>query len=218
MSYTAMNGVAVPGRDDAPIRHASHPASERLRGRGGGKPSALQQSERIAGRYGAGRVLTAGLGARWLLLACLACLGHSQAPWAGVEVLVAFSLVQMVWPLLAVSANALSVELVPAARGESIGLFNAATAVASSLESAIGESSSAFTGFQRWPPAPSSPREWGFGSRRPGSARRPMPSATAQRRLRHASQAALARRGPCRGRIECDFRPRGSQAKHCRRR
>jgi MFS family permease len=53
-------------------------------------------------------------------------------------VLIAFSLVQMVWPLLAVSANALSVELVPAARGESVGLFNAATAVASSLGSAIG--------------------------------------------------------------------------------
>jgi predicted MFS family arabinose efflux permease len=92
----------------------------------------------FAGRQGAGRVLTAGLGARLILLACLACLGLSQARWAGGAVLVAFSLVQMVWPLLAVSANALSVELVPAARGESVGLFNAATAAASSLGSAIG--------------------------------------------------------------------------------
>ena len=140
ISYTAMNGVAVlfpvvmthqyalPAILPATAYAVGVAASLLLYGR----VSAL------AGRHGAGRVLSAGLGARWILLACLTGLGLSQAPWAGIAVLVVFGLIQMIWPLLAVGANALSVELVPAARGESVGLFNAATAAASSLGSAIG--------------------------------------------------------------------------------
>jgi MFS family permease len=140
ISYTAMNGVAVlfpVVMTHQYVMPAIFPASAYAVG----VAASLLLYRRVsafAGRRGAGRVLTAGLGARWLLLACLACLGLSQAAWAGGAVLVAFSLVQVVWPLLSVSANALSVELVPAARGESVGLFNAATAVASSLGSAIG--------------------------------------------------------------------------------
>ena len=140
ISYTAMNGVAVL----FPVvmtRHYAMPAILPASAYAVGVAASLLLYGRVsvlARRHSAGRVLTIGLGARWLLLACLACLGLSQAPWAGVGVLVAFSLVQMVWPLLAVSTNALSVELVPGARGESVGLFNATTAVASSLGSAIG--------------------------------------------------------------------------------
>jgi MFS family permease len=140
ISYTAMNGVAV--LFPVVITHQyAMPAILPASAYAVGVAASLLLYRGVsvfAGRYGAGRVLTAGLDARWILLACLACLGLSHALWAGVAVLVAFSLVQMIWPFLAVSANALSVELVPAARGESVGLFNAATAVASSLGSAIG--------------------------------------------------------------------------------
>jgi MFS family permease len=140
ISYTAMNGVAVL----FPVvmtRQYTMPAILPASAYAVGVAASLLLYRRVsafAGRQGAGRVLIAGLGVRWLLLACLACLGLSQAFWSGRAVLVVFSLVQLVWPLLAVSANALSVELVPTARGESVGLFNAATAVASSLGSAIG--------------------------------------------------------------------------------
>jgi MFS transporter, DHA1 family, tetracycline resistance protein len=140
ISYTAMNGIAVLFPVVMTHQYAMAailPASAYAVG----VAASLLLYRRVslfAGRQGAGRVLTAGLGARLFLFACLACLGLSQAPWAGGAVLVAFSVVQMVWPLLAVSANALAVELVPAARGESVGLFNAATAVASSLGSALG--------------------------------------------------------------------------------
>jgi MFS family permease len=140
ISYTAMNGIAVLFPVVMTHQYAM-PAILPASAYALGVAASLLLYRRVslfAGRQGAGRVLTAGLGARLILLACLACLGLSQARWAGGAVLVAFSLVQMVWPLLAVSANALSVELVPAARGESVGLFNAATAAASSLGSAIG--------------------------------------------------------------------------------
>ena len=51
--------------------------------------------------------------------------------------LVGFALIQLVWPLLAVAANSLSVRLAPTARGESVGLFNAATSLAASVGSAL---------------------------------------------------------------------------------
>lgn len=149
ISYTAMNGIAVlfpVVMTHQYLMPAILPASAYAVG----VALSLLLYRRVgvfAGHQGAGRVLTTGLGVRWLLLACLACLGLSQTPWAGEAVLVAFCLVQMVWPLLAVSANALSVELVPAARGESVGLFNAATAVASALGSAIGGVIFGFYGF-----------------------------------------------------------------------
>lgn len=140
ISYTAMNGVAVLFPVVMTHQYAM-PAILPASAYAVGVAASLLLYTRVsmfASRRGAGTVLTAGLGARLLLLACLGCLGLSHAAWAGGAVLLTFSLVQVVWPFLAVSANALSVELVPAARGESVGLFNAATAVASSLGSAIG--------------------------------------------------------------------------------
>jgi MFS transporter, DHA1 family, tetracycline resistance protein len=88
-------------------------------------------------RLGSGRVLMGGFAARAALLAVLAALGLSRSGWTGWLVLAGFALVQFVWPLLAVAANALSVRLAPTARGESVGLFNAATSVASAIGSAI---------------------------------------------------------------------------------
>jgi predicted MFS family arabinose efflux permease len=72
-----------------------------------------------------------------VLFAALAIFGWLQAGWAGWLVLVVFALIQFVWPLLSVAANSLSVRLAPTARGESVGLFNAATSLASSVGSAL---------------------------------------------------------------------------------
>ena len=91
----------------------------------------------VTHRRGGGRVLMAGFGARLVLLAALAGLALLRASWAGWLVLVAFALIQFVGPLLSVAANSLSVRLAPTARGESVGLFNAATSVASSVGSAV---------------------------------------------------------------------------------
>jgi predicted MFS family arabinose efflux permease len=67
----------------------------------------------------------------------LAVVGILHFGWIGWLVLVGFALIQFVWPLLAVGANSLSVRLAPTARGESVGLFNAATSLAAAVGSAL---------------------------------------------------------------------------------
>jgi hypothetical protein len=88
-------------------------------------------------RLGGGRMLVLGIGARLLLLAGLAVGSLVQLGGIGWVVLVGFALIQFVWPLLAVGANSLSVRLAPSARGESVGLFNAATSLAAAVGSAV---------------------------------------------------------------------------------
>jgi hypothetical protein len=88
-------------------------------------------------RLGGWQMLLAGFGARLGLLGVVAASGLLHAGWVGWLVLVGFALIQFVWPLLAVAANSLSVRLAPTARGESVGLFNAATALAASIGSAL---------------------------------------------------------------------------------
>lgn len=87
-------------------------------------------------RLGGGPILTLGLGVRLLLYAALAVAGLEAFRQLGWISLVGFVLIQFVWPILAVGANSLSVRLAPTARGESVGLFNAATSLASALGSA----------------------------------------------------------------------------------
>jgi MFS family permease len=88
-------------------------------------------------RIGGSRMLLAGLGARLALLAALVPLGLAHGAWGGWLILVGFALIQFVWPLLSVGANSLSVRLAPTARGESVGLFNAATSLSASVGSAL---------------------------------------------------------------------------------
>lgn len=88
-------------------------------------------------RVGGGKMLLLGLGMRLFLLAGLAIAGFAHFGGIGWLALVGFALVQFVWPLLAVGANSLSVRLAPTARGESVGLFNAATSVAAAAGSAL---------------------------------------------------------------------------------
>lgn len=88
-------------------------------------------------RIGGGRMLAAGLGARLVLLVVLAPLALLHGGWSGWLILIGFGLIQFVWPLLSVAANSLAVRLAPTARGESVGLFNAATSLAASVGSAL---------------------------------------------------------------------------------
>jgi MFS family permease len=88
-------------------------------------------------RLGGGRILLLGIVARLLLLAALAAGSFAHFDGIGWLVLIGFALIQFVWPLLAVGANSLSVRLAPTARGESVGLFNAATSLAAALGSAL---------------------------------------------------------------------------------
>ena len=88
-------------------------------------------------RLGGERVLLLGFGTRLVLLGLLAAAGLLRIGWAGWLVLAGFALTQFVWPLLAVASNSLAVRLAPAARGESVGLFNAVTSVAASVGSAL---------------------------------------------------------------------------------
>jgi predicted MFS family arabinose efflux permease len=85
---------------------------------------------------GGWRMLLLGFGARLVLLGALAVAAMMHGGWIGWMVLAGFALIQFVWPLLAVAANSLSVRLAPTARGEAVGLFNAATSLASSIGSA----------------------------------------------------------------------------------
>ena len=88
-------------------------------------------------RLGGGRTLMLGFGARLVLLVVVTMATLLRDGWAGWLVLAGFALVQFVWPLLAVAANSLSVHLAPTARGESVGLFNAATSLAAAVGSAV---------------------------------------------------------------------------------
>jgi predicted MFS family arabinose efflux permease len=81
------------------------------------------------------------------LLAALAVGRFAYVGWIGWLVLIGFALIQFVWPLLAVGANSLSVRLAPTARGESVGLFNAATSLAAALGSALAGVIFGDTGF-----------------------------------------------------------------------
>lgn len=87
-------------------------------------------------RIGGSRMLMLGLGARLGILGVLAAAALMHGGWIGWIVLAGFALTQFVWPLLAVAANSLSVRLAPTARGEAVGLFNAATSLAASVGSA----------------------------------------------------------------------------------
>jgi predicted MFS family arabinose efflux permease len=88
-------------------------------------------------RVGGGRMLALGTTARLALLGLIAIAGFLHVGWIGWLSLVSFALMQFVWPLLAVGANSLAVRLAPTARGESVGLFNAATSLAAAVGSAL---------------------------------------------------------------------------------
>ncbi|MBV8704614.1 MAG: MFS transporter [Acetobacteraceae bacterium] len=99
---------------------------------------AYHSASGLAHRKGGAWTMVAGFGARLVLFAAMTALGLLRADWAGLVILSAFVLMQVSWPLLSVGANVLVVRSNPGARGESIGLFNASTSLASSIGSALG--------------------------------------------------------------------------------
>jgi hypothetical protein len=80
-------------------------------------------------RFGAWRVLNAGLWLRAFLLAWMVALAAVQGGATVVPILVCFGATQIVWPLLSVSSNTLALTLAPMHRAESVGMLNAVTAV-----------------------------------------------------------------------------------------
>ena len=97
---------------------------------------------RLEARTSAYHVMLLGLTCRIVLLAILAAFGFvaSGGPddWVAGPILTAFALTQVVWPMLAVSSNTLSVTLDPVHRGEGVGLLNGGTAVAATIAGMLG--------------------------------------------------------------------------------
>jgi DHA1 family tetracycline resistance protein-like MFS transporter len=89
-------------------------------------------------RWGPGWVLRAGFGLRLLAFAGLLGLGLVQFGGASWLALGPFVLVVLSWSLLTVSGTALTAKLSPVGEGEGMGLYNAVTAAAGVLGSALG--------------------------------------------------------------------------------
>ncbi len=89
-------------------------------------------------RFGAGRVLAAGLMLRAGIMAAMLALALRGTPGTVLPILACFAATQVVWPLLSVASTTLSVTLSPARRAESVGLLNAATALGATLGGAFG--------------------------------------------------------------------------------
>ncbi len=89
-------------------------------------------------RFGAWRVLRAGLALRGGLVAAMVALAAMPGGGAVLPILACFGATQIVWPLLSVASNTLAVTLSPAHRAESVGLLNAATALGAALGGIVG--------------------------------------------------------------------------------
>ncbi len=83
-------------------------------------------------------VLRIALAMRLLAFLGLLILGFTRYGGRGYLALLAFLFVVLAWSLLSVSGTALTAELSPVGEGEGMGLFNAATAVAGVIGSAVG--------------------------------------------------------------------------------
>lgn len=140
VSYTMMNGVAVLFPVVMVRHYALTPIAPSAAYAVGVGISLLlyPPASGLAHRRGGGNVLMAGFAFRLALYAAMTVFGVLHGSWAGVLVLLAFALTQVVWPLLSVGANVLTVRLQPEARGENVGLFNAATSLAAAAGSALG--------------------------------------------------------------------------------
>lgn len=140
LAYTLMNGVAVLFPVVMVRHYGMAPIAPSVAYAAGVTVSLLvyHPASRLAHQRGGGTVLMAGFAARLILYVLMTGLGSLHASWAGILVLIAFSLTQVVWPPLSVGANMLTLRIQPAARGENVGLFNACTSLASAVGSALG--------------------------------------------------------------------------------
>jgi len=139
ISYIAMNGIAVLFPVAMTQHYGMTPIMPALAYAFGVCASLLTYGHvsKWTTLFGPAKILMAGIGLRLVLFALLAVLSLLRARFAGFAILATFALIQFVWPLLAVSTIAMSVTLARQARGESIGLYNATSSIASSVGPAI---------------------------------------------------------------------------------
>jgi len=100
-----------------------------------------------AHRAGASTVLRAGLAARVLPLVAMGLAVPFGGVWAAAVCLVAFAVMQALWPLLNVGGNAMAIARLPHDRGEALGLFNASSSAAAVVGSLVGGAIAAIGGF-----------------------------------------------------------------------
>ncbi len=89
-------------------------------------------------RFGPWRVLSAGLGLRALVVAMMVVLAALHTSNTVLPILVCFGATQVIWPLLSVASTTFAVTLSPGRRAESMGLLNAATALAATIGGMLG--------------------------------------------------------------------------------
>lgn len=140
LSYTATNGISTM----LPVAMTHEYGTSAL------VPSAIYAAGialslplyRPVGRWearaSAPRVLLTGFAGRAVLLAAMAVLGFIHGGWTVWAILAAFAGTQVIWPLLAVSGNTLSVTLDPTRRGEGVGLLNASNAAGATIGGIVG--------------------------------------------------------------------------------
>jgi predicted MFS family arabinose efflux permease len=140
ISYTAMNGIAVLFPVIMTLHYGMSPIFPAVAYAFGICASLFvyRRVSKLTTKYGSANVMILGLSARLILFCALAFLSLFSAHWTGLAVLVTFSLIQLAWPLLAISTISMSVSLARQARGEGIGLFNATSSIASSAGAATG--------------------------------------------------------------------------------
>ena len=140
VSYTATNGLSVMFAV-AMVRDYHAPATLPTTAYAIGVGCGLLLYRVVGGwdaRFGPWRVLSAGLGLRLLVVAAMVVLAALHTGATVLPVLACFGATQVIWPLLSVSSTTLAVTLSPARRAESVGLLNAATAVAATVGGIAG--------------------------------------------------------------------------------
>lgn len=139
VSYTATNGLSVMFAV-AMVREYHAPTALPTTAYAIGVGCSLLLFQRVARwdmRFGAWRVLSAGLWLRALLVGGMAVVAALPGGAAVVPILACFCAMQVVWPLLAVSSNSLAATLAPAHMAESVGLLNASNSVGATLGGAV---------------------------------------------------------------------------------
>lgn len=140
LSYTATNAMAsmLPV---AVTRQYGHPAVDASGAYALGILLSLPLYPRAGAWEARGSpwiVMRAGLIARTVVLAAIGALGLARGDWVVWTILALFAVTQVLWPLLSVASNTLSVTLSPADRGESVGLLNAASSLGAALGGVAG--------------------------------------------------------------------------------
>lgn len=140
VSYTATNGLSVMFAV-AMVRDYQVPATLPMTAYAIGVGCGLLLYRPAGGwdaRFGAWRVLSAGLALRAAAIAGMVALTALHSPATVLPILACFGATQVTWPLLSVASNTLAVTLSPAHRAESVGLLNAATSVGATIGGIFG--------------------------------------------------------------------------------